>query len=78
MVEFEETHPFGRLIDIDIVILKEGMVVPVSREAFNYAPRQCFICEQTAKVCARNRKHSLEELESHILAVYQEAKRSLI
>lgn len=54
-VLLEETHPLGRLFDLD-VFSAEGE--KLSRPQY----RRCFICGRQAQVCARSRAHSLEEL----------------
>lgn len=51
---FEEETPFGRIVDLD--------VVGVSRKALGMAERKCFVCDAPAFVCARDRKHSVEEM----------------
>ncbi|MGC6176346.1 citrate lyase holo-[acyl-carrier protein] synthase [Lacrimispora sp. 38-1] len=58
-VRLEETHPLGRLWDIDVYD-KEG--VSISRESLLAPVRKCLICGQDAKGCARNRTHTVEEL----------------
>lgn len=58
-VGLEESHPLGRLWDIDVYD-KEG--VSISRESLLAPVRKCLICGQDAKGCARNRTHSVEEL----------------
>lgn len=58
-VGLEETHPLGRLWDIDVYNI-EG--ISMSRAAISAPVRKCFICGQEAKGCARNRTHSVEEL----------------
>lgn len=58
-VKLENTHPLGRLFDFDVIGL-DGR--SVSREDLDYPKRKCLLCEQEAHVCARSRRHSLEEL----------------
>ncbi|MBE5978692.1 MAG: citrate lyase holo-[acyl-carrier protein] synthase [Paenibacillaceae bacterium] len=58
-VGLEETHPLGRLWDIDVYNI-EG--ISMSRSSVSAPARTCFICGQEAKGCARNRTHSVEEL----------------
>nr|WP_314462013.1 citrate lyase holo-[acyl-carrier protein] synthase [uncultured Clostridium sp.] len=58
-VRLEETHPLGRLWDIDVYD-KNG--VSTSREFLSAPVRKCLICGQDAKGCARSRTHSVEEL----------------
>lgn len=59
----EDTHPLGRLFDLD-VIDTEG--VPVSRESIGQSPRKCLICDNEARYCMRNRTHTLNELSAKI------------
>ena len=61
--ELEESHPLGRLFDIDI-ITNEGEKIP--RSAVFLSERGCFICGSSGSGCARNRTHSNEELFSYI------------
>ena len=55
----EETHPLGRLFDIDVYDT-EGK--GISRNELGLDERRCLLCHENAKICARSRKHSLEEL----------------
>ncbi|MBP5689582.1 MAG: citrate lyase holo-[acyl-carrier protein] synthase [Bacteroidales bacterium] len=57
-VEIEETHPFGRLFDIDVI----GQEGPLSRKDVGAEERRCLICGKTARECMRLRTHSPEEL----------------
>lgn len=59
MVNLEGEHPLGRLFDID-VLDEKGMAV--SRDELGLARRKCYVCDEQAKICARNRSHSLDEL----------------
>ena len=59
----EETHPLGRLFDID-VIKDDG--IPVSRSAVGQEERRCLLCDHAARWCMRNNSHTLEELLCHI------------
>ncbi|DAB31502.1 MAG TPA: citrate lyase holo-[acyl-carrier protein] synthase [Sulfurospirillum sp. UBA11407] len=68
--KIEESHPLGRLMDID-VIGEQGHIL--SRKS----PRKCFVCEENAKVCARARKHSLSELSSYIKQKIDDYQASL-
>lgn len=58
-VELEETHPLGRLFDLD-VIAPDG--VPVSRGEIGVKPRRCLLCENEARYCMRNKTHTYEEI----------------
>lgn len=59
----EDTHPLGRLFDID-VIGEDG--VPVSRQSVGSEARKCLICGNEARYCMRNRTHTQEELMAKI------------
>lgn len=54
MVELEENSPLGRLFDIDV----ENGDGAISRKE----ERRCFICDKPAKICARSRAHSVQEM----------------
>jgi len=68
----EDTHPLGRLMDID-VIGRDG--VPVSRQAVGAAPRRCLLCDHEARWCMRNHTHTTEELLAHIHQMVESFKR---
>lgn len=59
MIYIEDTHPLGRLFDID-VLDEKGL--SVSREQLNQPRRQCLICGKDAKICTRTRAHPLPAL----------------
>ncbi|WP_169316287.1 citrate lyase holo-[acyl-carrier protein] synthase [Mobilicoccus pelagius] len=65
LVEVEDTHPWGRLFDLDVVI--DG--VPVSRAEIGAPPRRCLVCDGPAAPCARSRAHDLPTLASAIAEV---------
>ena len=60
MTEIEETHPFGRLFDID-VLRPDGS--KASRQEIGYPGRACLICGGDAAFCASTRAHSVAELQ---------------
>lgn len=51
------------LLDIDVY---EKYDSKVSRLELDGAPRKCFLCDNEAKICARNQTHSYEELEKKV------------
>lgn len=53
--EIEESHPFGRLFDIDILNV-DGQ--KLSRSTF----RKCILCDRQAQECARSRRHTVDEM----------------
>lgn len=61
----EETHPLGRLFDID-VLASDGY--KLSRPV----PRRCLLCDAQAQICARSRRHSVEALTTRIAAMLQD------
>jgi len=60
-IVFEDQHPLGRLMDVD-VYHKQAQL---SRQT----KRQCFICDKAAHVCVRNKTHTLEELLEYIRSI---------
>lgn len=65
MTTLEESHPLGRLFDID-VLAADG--VKLSRST----PRRCLLCGRQAQDCARSRRHSVKELTDRISAMLLE------
>lgn len=60
-VQLEDDKPFGRLVDIDVY-----NEVPLSRIDLSLPSRKCFICDNEAHICSRNKTHTLEEINSYI------------
>lgn len=56
MVEFEEIHPLGRLFDLD-VFDHDGK--QLSRSDLNLPERRCYVCDDSAKACARSKRHDI-------------------
>lgn len=67
--DIEDTHPLGRVYDFDVW---KGSEKQLSRRDMGLGPRRCFLCQEPAFVCARSRKHSLEEMLSHIETMAQD------
>ena len=71
-VELEDSHPLGRLFDVDVIqriLSSEGDVedvVPISRSAIGSSPRRCLICDNEARFCMRQHAHTQEELMARI------------
>ena len=65
-ITLENTHPLGRLFDIDIIDPKGHKL---SRRQY----RSCLICNKQAQDCARNRTHSIEEMQLAILKLIKES-----
>lgn len=75
VVELEETHPVGRLFDLDVYDL-EGR--PVSRQDLDIAPRSCLVCGGDVQECRRAGKHTLLELQSVIERMLLRMRREAI
>jgi holo-ACP synthase CitX len=58
MVNFEERHPGGRLLDLDV--MAHGR--PFDRKALGLPPRLCLCCSCPAKECAAAGRHPLDEV----------------
>ena len=59
MMNIENSHPLGRLFDIDVI---DENGVKVARPHF----RTCLICSEEAKACACSRRHSVSEMQKKI------------
>lgn len=59
MAHLEDTHPLGRLWDIDVFCPTAGLI---KRSAIHQPMRRCFICHEPAHVCSRMRRHPQNEL----------------
>ncbi|WP_308228259.1 citrate lyase holo-[acyl-carrier protein] synthase [uncultured Prevotella sp.] len=68
-VQIEDSHPLGRLFDIDIID-KDG--VPVSRNRVGSHPRRCLVCDCEARYCMRMRWHTQEEIWERMNAMVDE------
>jgi holo-ACP synthase len=66
LVQLEETHPMGRLMDLD-VLRPDG--TSVSRSALGLPRRKCLLCDGDAKACGRSQAHSLEDLWAEIARI---------
>ena len=59
MVGVEQSCPFGRLLDIDVL---DSDCIPLSRTQLGLPGRRCLVCGDAAQVCGRSRRHSYEQL----------------
>ena len=71
-VEIEETAPWGRVFDID-VITRDGQL---SRKTLGLPARKCLLCNEEAKVCARAGRHSQVELRKVLSLLIDKALSS--
>ena len=60
--EIENEHPYGRLMDLDVLERVGETVVPVSRERVGEQPRRCLLCDRPARECMRGHTHSQAEI----------------
>lgn len=60
----EDTHPLGRLFDIDVFDEKSG--APISRVSLGLPERKCLMCDEPARVCMRAGTHPREEVYNRI------------
>ena len=73
-LRIEQTHPLGRLFDIDIF---ESTGKKLSRsngsmaEGSGAEPRQCLICGGNGFICGRSRAHSPDELRRAVLGIME-------
>ncbi len=65
-VELEKTHLLGRLVDVDVFL--KGQEKSLSRANM----RKCFLCENPAFVCGRNKTHSTAELLGYFIKTSDE------
>ena len=62
----ENTHPFGRLMDLDVLERIGDAVAPVSRDRVGESPRACLLCGRPARECMRARTHTPAEISAAI------------
>lgn len=66
MVEIEDKHPLGRIFDIDVL---DSNGDKISRSDIKLEGRKCLLCEDMAHICARSRKHSMEDLIFRVVEI---------
>ncbi len=72
-IQLELQQPIGRLWDID-VLTPQGQIL--SRRELGLPERRCLLCAQPAKVCARRRSHSTEQLLNEMERMLNDALSS--
>ena len=60
--EIENTHPYGRLMDLDVLEPVDETVIPVSRDRVGEEPRPCLLCGRPARECMRAHTHTYDEV----------------
>ena len=58
MIEIEDFDQYTRIFDIDVV-KPDG--TELSRVDLGYRPRRCFLCSESAHICAARSRHTKEE-----------------
>ena len=69
MVNIEQTHPLGRLADLDVLERTGDTLSSVQRTELGFEPRRCLICGEEAKACARSRAHTVSEMQERIAQI---------
>ncbi len=81
----EEADALGRLFDMDVLVIsddanpdKDGRfsltdIRSISRSQLGAKPRQCLLCGEDAKACARSRAHSMDQLLNKINEILSNA-----
>lgn len=69
LIAFEESAPERRILDLDVLYWQQQQIKMVSRKDFDLPSRACLVCSQDAKVCGRERKHPVEEIQLIISAL---------
>lgn len=72
----EDTHPLGRLFDIDVI--QRTTMMPLSREQVGRPPRRCLLCEREARYCMRERAHKPAQLLAKIQQIVADYARTNI
>jgi holo-ACP synthase len=62
-VEFEENHPLGRCLDLDVYTI-DGQ--SISRQELGFPRRKCYLCDEDAQLCVRSRRHGEQEVIDYI------------
>lgn len=71
----EDTHPLGRLFDIDVI---DRNAAPVPRAAVGEPARRCLLCDHEARYCMRNHTHMQEELQERIRRMIEEYEKTQV
>ena len=58
----ENEHPYGRLMDLDVLEPVGDTVVPVGRDRVGEEPRRCLLCGRPARECMRSHAHPYGEI----------------
>lgn len=75
-ISIEEGSSLGRLLDLDVLFLKEKKINSIRRTDLGYPERTCLICSRRAKECGRNQTHSYAEMQEAIAKLIMEEKKN--
>ncbi len=67
----EDKSELGRLFDFDVFTADAKQV---SRSEIGLSERKCLLCNDSAKVCGRGRKHSINDLLNKIYQIIKDCK----
>ena len=71
----ENTHPYGRLMDLDVLEPVGDTVAPVSRDRVGESPRTCLLCGRPARECMRAHSHSYDEVLAAIDRILDDGEK---
>ncbi|SHK31312.1 holo-ACP synthase [Hathewaya proteolytica DSM 3090] len=66
-LDLEENHELGRLLDID-VYREDG--TSISRRDLGFGSRKCFLCNEDAHLCVRQKAHMEDDVVNYIESLY--------
>ena len=69
LIELEENHPLGRIFDIDVFDQNHNQI---SRNDLSLNTRRCLLCGKDARICAKEKNHTYEELYNRIEFLWKE------
>ena len=72
MMEVEEESMGGRLLDLDIY---DKDFSQISRSSLGLPERKCIICGDTARICIKEERHNLKELEERVREIIKETMK---
>ena len=72
----ENGHPYGRLMDLDVLEPVGDTVAPVGRDRVGEEPRRCLLCNRPARECMRAHAHSADEVFRAIDGILGFAEKS--
>lgn len=67
-VKLEEEHPLGRCVDIDVYNNKGESI---SRTSLGNERRKCFLCNDIAHICVREKRHNEKDVIEFITTSYK-------